>query len=100
MTARGLYRTNTALSDAQIVRNDTKRQRKLIGLTRKFSQQKLKKKNRVPTTSLRHGLPTSRCCHVYVSQQNRNFQHFYIIFIAAVYKQPRTNMASQFTGGR
>ena len=44
MTARGLYRTNTALSDAQILRNDTKRQRKLIGLTRKFSQQKLKKK--------------------------------------------------------
>jgi len=99
MTARGLCRTNTALSALQITRNDTKLYCKLISLTRKFSQQRLKK-HRVPATSLRHDLATSHCCHVYVSQQNRNFQHFCSVLIIVVYKEPRTHIASQFTGDR
>jgi len=99
MTAIGLFRTNTALPAVQITRNDTKRHCKLISFTRKFSQQRFKKQ-RVPATSLRHGLSTSHCCHVYVSQQNWNFQHFYTVFITVIYKQPRTNMASEFTFGR
>jgi len=79
MTARGLCRTNTALSAVQITRKDTKRYCKLISLTRKFSQQRFKK-HRVLATSLRHGLPSSHCCHVYASQQNMNFQHFYSFY--------------------